>query len=156
MQRHRRPAAQADTLQWRCLRRQPGASSSHLLTLTQGLEPSEAAIKQEQQNGAVHPATDAAAPPAREDWEESDEEFGEENVGQWSPQPVAAAEIRGLEVVSQAQDERMLQVLRTQVIRALMRASACCWCVLMGLSKDGMRHRHPGGPWEYMQSCSPT
>ena len=132
------------------------ASSSHLLTLTQGLEPSDAAIKQEQQNGAVHPATDAAAAPSREDWEESDEEFGEENVGQWSPQPVAAAEIRGLEVVSQAQDERMLQLLRTQVGPAELSASACHWCVLMGLLKDGLRHEHSGGPWTADAELQPS
>ena len=60
------------------------------------------------------PGWEAAAAP-REDWEELDEEFGEENVGQWSPQPVPVSEIRGLEVVSQAGDERMLQLLRTQV-----------------------------------------
>ena len=89
---------------------QPGFS----LASAQDGDPEAAAVKEE-------PGGAAAAPPAaprgvpREDWEESDEDFGEENVGQWSPQPVPASEIRGLEVVSQAQDERMLQLLRAQV-----------------------------------------
>ena len=73
-------------------------------------EPDSAAVL-----GSAAAAAAAAAAAPREDWEESDEEFGEENVGQWSPQPVPVSEIRGLEVVGQAEDERMLQLLRTQV-----------------------------------------
>ena len=77
------------------------------------MQGAAAAVKEEPEDGTAAPAAEAALP--REDWEESDGEFGEENVGQWSPQAVPASEIRGLEVVSQAQDERMLQLLRAQV-----------------------------------------
>ena len=61
------------------------------------------------------PAQVASAPAAAAAAAVSDDEFGEENVGQWSPAPLPAASVVGLDVISEAEDLRLLQLLRSQV-----------------------------------------
>lgn len=69
-----------------------------------GIDPEEAA--------AAAPAAAAAAP------QEEEEEFLEDdepNVGQWSPPPLDPKHVAGRDVIPEAEDEALLNLLRKQV-----------------------------------------
>lgn len=71
--------------------------------------------------------------------EDEDEEFGEENVGQWSPEPISAEQIVGLDVISEEDDLRLLELQRAQVtIIAYLLSSGALHVLLLLLPGDIM------------------
>ena len=69
-----------------------------------GIDPEVAA--------AAAPAAAAAAP---QDEEEEFSEDDEPNVGQWSPPPLDPKHVAGRDVIPEAEDEALLNLLRKQV-----------------------------------------
>lgn len=47
--------------------------------------------------------------------EEDEEEFQEENHGQWSPEPLPLESIAGQEIITLEEDEELLELLRAQI-----------------------------------------
>ena len=82
----------------------------------------------------MQPSTpEAAAMPGapavkQEEEAESEEEWGEENVGQWSPATVPPEQIVGLDVIAEEDDLRLLELQRAQVCVVSAKAFVIAAC----------------------------
>ena len=94
-----------------------------------------AAVDADEEAAAAAPAAAAAAP------QEEEEEFSEDdepNVGQWSPPPLDPKHTAGRDVIPEAEDEALLNLLRKQVCFAFTLHGCCIgrvgWVELLGSS----------------------